>query len=73
MGDEDALAYNADWNARDGTLDMFMKGRGLGDCGTRQRFAWDGARFRLVAQAQMDECRGSIDWIPTWQARTVRR
>ena len=68
-----ALAYNADWNASARQLEMFMKGRGLGDCGTRQSFAWDGLRFRLVAQAEMGECRGSIDWIPTWQARAVRR
>ena len=50
-----------------------MKGRGLGDCGTRRTYVWDGARFRLTFQAQMDECRGSIDWIPTWRARAVRR
>jgi hypothetical protein len=67
------LEYNADWNAKDGLLEMFMKGRGLGDCGTRRSYAWDGTRFRLTFQAQMDECRGSIDWIPTWRARAVRR
>jgi hypothetical protein len=67
------LAYNAAWNGRARTLDMFMKGRGIGDCGTRQSFAWDGARFRLLAQADMSECRGSVNWIPTWQARAVRR
>jgi len=68
-----ALAYNVGWNPSTGQLETFMKGRGLGDCGTRQSFAWDGSRFRLVAQAEMGECRGSIDWIPTWQARAVRR
>jgi hypothetical protein len=71
--DDAPLVYNAGWDPKGGTLDMFMKGRGLGDCGTRQSFAWDGTRFRLIAQAQMDECRGSIDWIPTWRARAVRR
>jgi hypothetical protein len=68
-----AVQYNAEWDARGGTLDMFMKGRGIGVCGTRQSYAWDGSRLRLIAQAQMDECRGSIDWIPTWQAKAVRR
>jgi hypothetical protein len=67
------VQYNAEWNAKDGLLEMFMKGRGLGDCGTRQSYAWDGARFRLTFQAEMGECRGSIDWIPTWRARVVRR
>ena len=68
-----AVQYNVDWNAKDGLLEMFMKGRGLGDCGTRQSYAWDGVRFRLTSQAEMGECRGSLDWIPTWQARVVRR
>jgi len=72
-GEDPPLVYNAEWDAKGGTLDMFMKGRGLGDCGTRQSFAWDGARFRLIAQAQMDECRGSIEWIGTWRAKAVRR
>ncbi|MBV9931572.1 MAG: DUF1176 domain-containing protein [Alphaproteobacteria bacterium] len=67
------VAYNAEWNAKAGTLDMFMKGRGLGDCGTRQSFAWDGERFRLILQEEMGECRGSIAWIPTWRAKAVRR
>jgi hypothetical protein len=67
------LQYNVGWGAKTGLLEMFMKGRGLGDCGTRRTYAWDGTRFRLVFQAQMDECRGSIDWIPTWRARPVRR
>jgi len=67
------VQYNVDWNAKDRLLEMYMKGRGLGDCGTRQSYAWDGARFRLTFQAQMDECRGSIDWIPTWRAKVVRR
>jgi hypothetical protein len=67
------VQYNVDWNAKDHLLEMFMKGRGLGDCGTRQSYAWDGERFRLVRQAEMGECRGSIDWIPTWQAKVVGR
>ncbi|MFL6863938.1 MAG: DUF1176 domain-containing protein [Allosphingosinicella sp.] len=68
----DGTAYNADWSDKDGALFMFMKGRGLGDCGTRERFVWDGARFRLVDQARLDECRGSTEWLPTWHAE-VRR
>jgi hypothetical protein len=55
-----------------GVLDTFAKGRGLGDCGVNQRFAWDGKQFRLIEQREMGECRGSIDYIRTWQARVER-
>ena len=56
-----------------GVLSHYAKGRGLGDCGTSQQFVWDGARFRLIEQTQMDECRSSIDWIRTWRAEVRRR
>lgn len=57
----------------DGLLTSFAKGRGLGDCGVGQKFAWDGRRFRLVQQEAMGECRGSTDYITTWRAKVVRR
>lgn len=57
----------------DGVLSTFSKGRGLGDCGVSQTFAWDGARFRLTSQAEMGECRGNPNWITTWRARVTRR
>jgi hypothetical protein len=70
-GDSDGdLAYNATFE--DGILDTFAKGRGLGDCGVMQRYAWDGARFRLIEERVMDECRGNPDFIRTWTARVVR-
>ncbi len=62
---------NGDWDARTRRLTSFVRGRGLGDCGSRQAFAWDGARFRLVEQAQMGECRGAYDYITTWRARVA--
>jgi hypothetical protein len=52
-------------------LTSFAKGRGLGDCGDRQSFAWDGTRLRLVEQATMGECRGNPDYLVTWRARVV--
>lgn len=72
-GDRHVLV-NADWDAASRRMSSYAKGRGLGDCGVRQSFAWDGARFRLVEQAEMGECRGSIDYITTWRAAvtTVR-
>ena len=67
------VLVNAGWNAERGLLTAFSKGRGLADCGTGSEFAWDGTRFRLVQQEEMDECRGSRDYIPTWRARVVRK
>ncbi|HEX9964266.1 MAG TPA: DUF1176 domain-containing protein [Allosphingosinicella sp.] len=67
------VLVNAGWDKERGLLVAFSKGRGLGDCGTDSEFAWDGSRFRLVEQSEMDECRGSRDYITTWRARVVRR
>jgi hypothetical protein len=66
------VLVNAEWDSKRRLLTSFSKGRGLGDCGTAQDFAWDGARFRLVEQSEMGECRGSVDYITTWRAQ-VRR
>jgi Protein of unknown function (DUF1176) len=63
--------YNVSWN--DDRLTTYYKGRGVGDCGERQSFAWDGKMFRLVEQDEMDRCGGSADYIPTWRARVVKR
>ncbi len=63
---------NGDWDPKGNRLSSYEKGRGLGDCGTSESFAWDGARFRLVEQSAMGECRGSVDYIRLWTARTSR-
>ncbi|KQM39015.1 DUF1176 domain-containing protein [Sphingomonas sp. Leaf10] len=68
--DEQTLVFNAGF--ADGILTADARGRGLGDCGTTQRYAWDGKRFRLIEQRQMDECRGNIDYIRIWTVRLVR-
>lgn len=68
--DEQTLVFNAGF--ADGILTTDARGRGLGDCGTTQRYAWDGKRFRLIEQRQMDECRGNIDYIRTWAVRLIR-
>ncbi|MBB4152445.1 hypothetical protein GGQ80_000321 [Sphingomonas jinjuensis] len=52
-------------------LTSYAKGRGLGDCGVSQRFAWDGNRYRLVEQSEMGECRGNTATITTWRAATT--
>ena len=62
---------NSGYNPETRRLSSFIKGRGLGDCGSGQDYVWDGTRFRLVEQTDMGECRGSLDYIRTWQARVV--
>jgi hypothetical protein len=62
---------NGGWDA--GTLSSYAKGRGIGDCGTAQRFVWDGRAFRLSEEARMEECRGNPDFIPVWRATVARR
>lgn len=61
-------------NARfaSGVLASDAKGRGLGDCGIRQHFVWDGARFRLVEQTELDPCRGATRFLRTWRAEVER-
>ena len=64
---------NGDWDPRTRRLGTFARARGVGDCGTTKSYAWDGAGFRLVEQMEMEECRGSTDFITTWRARVVGR
>ena len=64
---------NASWDPEARRLREYSKGRGLGDCGSRSEYAWDGTRFRLVSQEEMEECRGSLHYVTTWRAATVGR
>lgn len=57
---------------KDGMLSGEALGRGLGDCGVRQTFVWDGTMLRLSSQSEMRECRGNPNFIPTWRATVVR-
>ncbi|MBM3928992.1 MAG: DUF1176 domain-containing protein, partial [Sphingomonadales bacterium] len=57
----------------DGLLTSYAKGRGVGDCGISQTFAWDGTRLRLTEQAEMSECRGNTGLATTWRATVQRR
>ncbi len=63
---------NGDWDPKSRQMSSFEKGRGIGDCGTTEAYAWDGSHFRLVEQTEMGECRGSADYIRLWTARTSR-
>lgn len=59
---------NAGYDPKTRRLSSFIKGRGLGDCGSGRGYVWDGTRFRLVEQTDMGECRGAMDYIRTWRA-----
>lgn len=63
------LLSNAWWDKEAGTLNSFWKARPLGDCGILQNYVWDGTALRLVKESGMVECRGSADYITTWQAQ----
>lgn len=69
----DGPLVNADWDAGAWRLTSYAKARGLGDCGATKAYAWDGARFRIVEETFMGECRGSTDYITTFRARVVQR
>ena len=61
------------WDEGTRRLASFFKGRGLGDCGAGQEWAWDGEMFRLIHAEAMGECRGSTDYITIWRAQAVGR
>jgi hypothetical protein len=69
----DMLHYNLFWDAKARRLHAGFKGRGIGDCGGRQEYVWDGLQFRLVAVSGMDDCRGVGDFISLWRARVIER
>lgn len=60
---------NAGYDPATRTLDAFNKGRGLGDCGVAQTWAWNGRAFVLLREARMTECWGvTADlWPTTWR------
>jgi hypothetical protein len=73
MGEGGGIASVVNGQWENGVLTSYDKARGLGDCGVSASHVWDGARFRLVEQSEMSECRGNTDFIRTWHAQTQRR
>lgn len=69
-GDEEQVAQlvNASFDPATGRLSEFAKGRGIGDCGTANSYAWDGEQFRLSERHEMGDCRGAWDWPRVWVA-----
>lgn len=60
---------NGGWDASSAELYSQRKGRSLSDCGSSQKYVWDGVTFRLVEATLMNECRGAHEWITLWRAR----
>ena len=66
-----ATLVNGGWDPTKAELSSYVKGRGIGDCGSAETFVWDGAMFRLVEMRAMGECRGSANWLRVWKAEPV--
>lgn len=67
----DSLTLTNPYLSDDGrTLSSFAKGRGIGDCGGMEAFAWDGKALQRVLYESMDVCRGVSpeDWIVSYRA-----
>jgi len=71
LGGDDTFV-NVGYDAESRTLGAFNKGRGFGDCGSDDEWAWDGRRFQRTRHAEMGDCRGvgSEHWLVTWRATT---
>lgn len=64
-----SILTNASFATVDGAvLSSSQKGRGIGDCGSSQRWVWDGSRFRMIEARTLGECRGSLNWLTVFRA-----
>ena len=68
--------WNAAWDGD--RLTSFLKGRGIGDCGSYAEYALDpdALELRLVEARDQPECNGQDDrsqWPQTWPFRAARR
>lgn len=61
------------WDHKERRLHSFARARAFGDCGQEQAFAWDGEQFILVEEADMGDCRASIDYITVYRRETAVR
>lgn len=59
----------------DRSIFFFAKGRGIGDCGARGSYVWDGRAFALTGWQEMPTCRGApLDlWPVLWRAEVRGR
>ncbi len=61
---------NGEFSEDDRSIFFFAKGRGLGDCGVRGAYVWDGRAFMLSEWQEMAACRGApmALWPIVWRA-----
>lgn len=66
---------NGEFSEDDRSIFFFAKGRGLGDCGVRGAYVWDGRAFMLSNWQEMTACRGApLDlWPIIWRAEARGR
>ncbi|WP_428153289.1 DUF1176 domain-containing protein [Brevundimonas sp.] len=67
----DNSTVNGGYDPKTRTLSAFAKGRGIGDCGSAQTWAWTGDRFVLTEESTMGQCAGvrSDLWPVAWRTR----
>jgi hypothetical protein len=67
----DNSTVNGGYDPKTRTLSAFAKGRGIGDCGSAQTWAWTGDRFVLTSESTMGQCAGvrSDLWPVAWRTR----
>ncbi|PKH21724.1 hypothetical protein CIG19_14350 [Enterobacterales bacterium CwR94] len=73
-GERSVELLNAQYDPSNSQLSLLAKGRGLGDCGSRSRWQFDGKSFVLAEYAEESECdnwHGSDNWPNLWQTRAV--
>jgi hypothetical protein len=72
--DAGSTAVNSSFDPKIMAIDIFNKGRGIGDCGTEENWVFDGKAFRLALIKLMPDCRGVLpeDW-PTLYRAVVKR
>lgn len=63
---------NGEFSEDDRSIYFFAKSRGLGDCGARGAYVWDGKTFALTSWREMPACRGApLDlWPVLWRTQT---
>jgi hypothetical protein len=65
----DGLVVNVQYDPKTRILSAYAKGRGVGDCGESQEWAWTGQTFVLTHAASMPVCQGQGDWPTSYQAK----
>lgn len=72
-GDPDgrAMATSADYDPKERRLYSYAKGRGIGDCGVGQTYAWTAKGFVLIDRTELSVCRGLPEelWVETYRSR----